>query len=232
MTTNLLVKGLCKITTQITAEPVALANNYSSYAKMHEISVDSFKQNLQGSWELIELSEEQENIQTFYKNILVLIKKLWHENKDCNILYSDADTLCVKPLSIFGTFQDFRVFTDNDPPKGGDYFNGGVKYYPSSLSKEFWDEIDLIIDNWDYTFWDYEQKAHTDLMLAQPEFDSTISQEWVVKQIGFSHRRLLDELNLDNLNNTKQSILHFHSSQNPQFRVECMKTVWDKMKND
>lgn len=227
---NILVKSLCKIVSSSGNEPPALLNNYDSYAKMHKISAESFTKNLQDSWQLVVFQEDQENILVYFKNLLVFIKELWHQNYPCNILYADADTLNWKPLNIFNQFSDFRIFTDNDFPKHGDYFNGGVKYYPSTLTAHFWTQIDTILDNWNFDIWEYEQASQVNLMLDSPDFDATKSQDWVVRQIGFSHKRLVEEVN--NLASIKQAILHFHSSQNPQFRLLCMEKIWDKIKND
>jgi len=227
---NILVKSLCKIVSSSGNEPPALLNNYDSYVKMHELSIESFTKNLHGSWELVEFKIDQENILVYFKNLLIFIKELWHQNYPCNILYADADTLNWKPLNIFGAFTDFRIFTDNDFPKPGDYFNGGVKYYPSTLTANFWEQIDIILNNWNFDIWDYEQASQVNLMLDQSNFDAIKSQDWVVRQIGFNHKRLVEEVN--SLASIKQVILHFHSSQNPQFRLLCMKEIWDKVKND
>jgi hypothetical protein len=227
---NILVKSLCKLHSSTGKEPPALLNNYEYYVQMHEISVKSFIKNLQGTWELVEFKADQENILVYFKSLLIFIKELWHQNYPCNILYADADTLNWKPLNIFEKFTDFRIFTDNDFPKHGDYFNGGVKYYPSTLTPYFWQQIDAILENWNFDVWEYEQASQVNLMLSLPDFDTTKSQDWVVRQIGFSHKRLIEEVN--SVASIKQAILHFHSSQNPQFRLLCMEQIWDKIKND
>jgi hypothetical protein len=229
VTTNILVKGLCKIKNHVECAPIAVHNNYEYYVEMHKLSIESYKKNLQGDWILKELDIEQDNIQEYFKNLLIFIKNVWHEFYPCNILYADADTLCIKPLSIFGQFDDFRLFSEDDPIIENSYINGGIKYYPAELSKEFWDQIDFIIDNWDNDMWIYEQIAQASLMFRYSKFDSDKKQDWVVRQIGFNHQRLISEIALDNIKSIKQAILHFHSSQYPLYRLEAMQFIWKNL---
>lgn len=230
MIKNILVKGLCTLNSKTQIEPPALFGHYDLYTQMHNISVDSYKNYLQGNWELVVYNKAQENIIVYFKNLLIFIKDLWHHNYPCNIMYTDADTLCIKPLDIFEKFIDFRLFTDKDPISPHDYFNCGIRYYPSSLPKSFWNDTESMLDNWDDSKWDYEQYAYKSLMLAQKNFDLHRPQGWIVTQIGFNHSRLIHEVNIDRLRNLPQSVLHFHSSQYPQFRLEAMQFVWDNFK--
>jgi hypothetical protein len=63
-------------------------------------------------------------------------------------------------------------------------------------------------------------------MLLQKNFNWEKKQAWVVKQIGARHSMMINELNN---NKFDQAILHFHGSQNPRIRLECMQNLWRKL---
>ena len=94
------------------------------------------------------------------------------------------------------------------------------------MDTEFWNNYDAALKNWDFGNFNYDQDAANDIMLKQKNFDWQKKQGWIAKQIGAQHYKMITELN-----NTKfdQAILHFHGSQNPNFRLECMQTLWRKL---
>jgi hypothetical protein len=201
---------------------------------MHQLSIKSFEKNLLGEWTLIELTGTQENIHTCFINTARAIREIWHTNYPCNILYTNADTLCVHALDIFGHFDEFRMFTEDDPLIFDAYAtewykknaNAGVRYYPATLDEEFWTNYDLAIKNWNFDSFNYDQDAANQIMLLQKNFDWGKKQAWVVKQIGARHSMMINELNNYKFD---QAILHFHGSQNPKFRFECMQNLWRKL---
>ena len=231
---NFLVKDLYRIEQVVQDEPANLKNSFDAYENMHHLSIESFKKNLAADWTLIELDGIKENIHQCFISTATSIREIWHKNYPCNILYTNADTLCVHKLDIFGHFDEFRMFTEDDPlvfeenptewhKKNA---NAGVRYYPSSLDTEFWNNYDAALKNWDFGNFNYDQDAANDIMLKQKNFDWQKKQGWIAKQIGAQHYKMITELN-----NTKfdQAILHFHGSQNPNFRLECMQTLWRKL---
>lgn len=224
---NFLVKDLYKIDESISAEPSNLKNSFDEYKIMHELSIQSYRKNLLGDWQLIEITGDKNTIQDCFKNTYRYIKDLWHDNYPCNILYTNADTLCIKKLEIFGQFTEFRLFTDSNPiQQQGQYINAGVKYFPSQLTPQFWEKFETEYSNWADNDWLYEQNMAINLMFSQNNFDYEKLQDWVVKQIGLRHHILIADLNEGNFNH---AILHFHSSQNPLFRLECMQRLWSKL---
>ena len=223
---NFLIKDLYKIKNQLSCEPNNFTNSYSSYELMHNLSIQSYKKNLKGTWTLVELMGEKNDIQDCFKSTYLYIKECWHKNYPCNILYTNADTLCVNEIDIFNQFNEFRLFTDDDPIVKGQYINGGVKYFPSHLSCDFWTIYDREISNWNDEDWLYEQNMGINLMFSQDNFDHAKSQNWVVKQIGLVHKNLINELNCLKFTH---AILHFHSSQNPVSRLHYMEDLWRKL---
>ena len=231
---NFLVKDLYCISYICNGEPVNLKNSFQEYELMHQLSIKSFEKNLLGEWTLIELTGTQENIHTCFINTARAIREIWHTNYPCNILYTNADTLCVHALDIFGHFDEFRMFTEDDPLIFDAYAtewykknaNAGVRYYPATLDEEFWTNYDLAIKNWNFDSFNYDQDAANQIMLLQKNFDWGKKQAWVVKQIGARHSMMINELNNYKFD---QAILHFHGSQNPKFRFECMQNLWRKL---
>jgi hypothetical protein len=231
---NFLVKDLYCILDTCNGEPVDLKNSFHEYELMHQLSIKSFRKNLLGEWTLIELTGDQENIHTCFINTARAIQEIWHTNYPCNILYTNADTLCVHALDIFGHFDEFRMFTEDDPlvfdanatEWQNKNANAGVRYYPSSLDTEFWNNYDAALKNWNFDNFNYDQDAANDIMLKQKNFDWGKKQAWVAKQIGARHAIMINELNN---NKFDQAILHFHGSQHPKFRFECMQNLWRKL---
>ena len=223
---NFLVKDLYKINQSMAIEPIAFKNSFDEYKKMHKLSVQSYQKNLLGDWHFLEITGEKNNIQDCFKNTYSYIKELWHTNRPCNILYTNADTLCIKSLDIFNKFSDFRIFTDENPIRQGQYINAGVKYFPADLSNEFWNKFDNEYSNWIDEDWLYEQNMAINLMFSQTNFDHEKSQDWIVKQIGLRHHVMIETLAERNF---KHSILHFHSSQNPQLRLKFMEQLWSEL---
>jgi hypothetical protein len=139
---NFFVRSLFRIkNNQGGGTPWHLNNSFEYYEQMQELSIKSFQKNLLGTWELIELGGEFETIQLTWIEIIKQIQQLWHDQYPCNILWTDTDTLCIKPLDIFGRFQEFRLFTEQDPLDRSQYNNACIKYYPSTLAPEFWTQM-------------------------------------------------------------------------------------------
>ena len=80
---------------------------WDTYQQMQALSLESFQQNLQGPWELIELTGTQPNLQSAFRFVMQRTQELWREHAPCNILYTDPDTLCMKPMDIFGRFTAY-----------------------------------------------------------------------------------------------------------------------------
>lgn len=231
---NFLVKDLYRIEQAAEGEPLNLKNSFDAYEIMHNISIESFKKNLTADWTLIELTGIKANIHQCFVSTATSIRDIWHKNYPCNILYTNADTLCVHKLDIFGHFDEFRMFTEDDPLVFQEHptewhkknANAGVRYYPSCLDTEFWNAYNAALENWNFNNFNYDQDVANEIMLKQKNFDWQKRQGWVVKQVGARHYKMLTELN----NNTfDQAILHFHGSQNPKFRLECMQNLWRKL---
>jgi hypothetical protein len=146
--------------------------------------------------------------------------KIWKNNYPCNILYADPDTVCVKPLDIFGKFQEFRLFAENSDLLIKESLNCGVRYFPSSLDDCFWNDVYEQMEKWNYSVWSTEQTIYQNLMFNQ-EFDRAKPQDWIV-----NHQWVFGDRTGDL---PQHSILHLHSSQNPAQRLAIIKDLCERL---
>jgi hypothetical protein len=196
-----------------------LVGTKDAYLDMQQLSIKSFKKNLAQPWELIQLNGTQPTIQEAFLYVMLETHRTWNNYYPCNILYTDPDTLCIKPLDIFGKFQEFRLFADS-PILVKEHLNCGVRYFPYNLNDCFWNDMYEQIEKWDYSVWDTEQTIYQNLMFNQ-EFDQTQSQDYVVNNEWVLGDRT-GEL-------PQQSILHLHSSKNPAQRLTIMKDLCERI---
>lgn len=225
MVTNILLKSLFDIKDKQTGrKPESMLSDtaYVAYQRMQALSKESFQTNLQGSWQLIELTGTQPNLQSAFRLTMQRTQELWHEHAPCNILYTDPDTLCVKPIDIFGRFRDFRIFTDRDPLSPRDYHNCGVRYFPSTLTQSFWDEINGAMSRWhDRVHYAFETDIYRHAMYTQANLLDT-PQGWVALQCGFG---VPDPDRIPEL----PAIFHLMASQSPENKLKIMQDLWDKI---
>lgn len=224
---NLLLKSLYKISNNNLAGPGTISldmldKTYDYYREMQDLSIYSFQKNLKGDWQLIELQGEFDNFQDSLKWTMLETRRIWKHMRPSNILYTDPDTLCVFPSEIFGKFLEFRMFNNQSIIDHQQHFNCGVRYFPDVLDNKFWDQIDGMIDTWDMSKYDSEQKIYHSMMWSQDSMPVNISQAWVVKQGPF-----VDLNHMKDTHKKPRSIMHFHSSKNPKKTLDLMKEVWD-----
>jgi len=212
---NILLKSLYPIETfsQDAAEQV-FVDCFDHYQEMQDLSVESFQRNLQGDWDLVQLSEPQPTLQKGFQNTLKQAHDLWHTHWPCNILYTDPDTLCVVPFMPWDQFSEFTMF----PNAGLSYYNGGVKYFPSTLGPEFWALLLTLMQTWDETVYDQEQEICKRLMLSQATQPKPAT--WAVAQGPINRENLQEYFRLN------RCIWHFHSSRDPQTTTDLMQEVW------
>jgi hypothetical protein len=224
--TNILLKSLFKINNheQVNGQPTTdMTRYFSSYRTMQDLSILSFKRNLRGPWHLVELDGEFDQLSDAFKHVMAKTKEIWKEHYPCNILYTDPDTLCIKPVEIFGKFNEFRLFTNAYPLSRTHYHNCGVRYFPKEIDTTFWESIDKKMSQWDHTLYDQEQNIYTKCMWEQPSLHKNIlqPQSHVVTQVTDSNHDAHSNFGPD------AAILHFHASRDPASQLTCMQEYWD-----
>jgi hypothetical protein len=156
-------------------------NTYKVYQAMSEIVIHSAETFIQEDFEYVIFQDEVDSYQEiFHKNFDHVYSEFHTEDGPHNILFLDCDTLVVGPVEVFGKFDRFQLFNYTDPKtlSGDDannkyglqhehYFNAGVRYYPSTMSKEVWDLGWSYARDWDYNIWGTEQIIFNQMMYSQ-----------------------------------------------------------------
>jgi len=228
MPRNILLKSLFEIVNKSPGNlpSPAMLDNISSYRSMQDISIKSFQKNLPGEWVLMELSGQKSTLQEAFRYTMKRTCEIWLEHAPCNILYTDPDTLCVKPLLNLEKFKEFRVFT-NDPLHSGQYHNCGVRWFPNTTPKCVWDYLDNELKIWnDAAMYDREQTIYKKAMWTQPNLDCTIQQN-IVNQIDYYRSWQIRTPEIDFTQ--PHPILHIHASRNPSSRAAWMQEIWGEL---
>lgn len=152
----------------------------SDYSEICSVCYKSFKKNLMDLDEVIILTGIEKNYNKMFKDKFYKIMDI-HRNGDCNILYVDTDTVCIKDTEIFGKFNfctsfcicndlRYRKYTALVPiniyKSLNPWFMCSVQYYPSSMDKKLWDIGESLAKNW-INVWAYECIIYNSMIHAQ-----------------------------------------------------------------
>jgi hypothetical protein len=205
-------------------------NLFDSYLAMHEVSTASFKYFLAGEWELKFITGKVDQINQAFEKTFWAIHDLWH-NEPCNILYTDPDTIAVKPVEIFDQYQNFLMFNHTDPKQFNgpnpynrsypNFFNAGVRYFPSTMSESMWKLGAGMAKTWDYATYDTEQIILNAMLWDQgvtvdEALDPTVAWQLFHPDLNFGQ-----QWNGCSIYDAK--ILHLHSSRGADNRLAFMK---------
>jgi hypothetical protein len=152
---------------------------YREYQQMYEISRASAKQFLAGEWEEIRFSAPVLNARMFQIATWYQLREIWFK-EPCNILSVSADVIFVKPVSMFGEFDQMMLFNYTDPQTHADlkcyedgqghYFNDSVVYFPATMDPAIWELGERRMADW-FTHaqadWDCGQLIHNHMYWSQ-----------------------------------------------------------------
>lgn len=207
-------------------------NLFGNYLEMHRLSVASYKKFLAGDWELKFFTGRVEHINQAFEKTFWAIHDLWHK-EPCNILYTDPDTMAIKAIDPWGSYDNFRMFNYTDPRElitdnvyGKTYkhfFNAGVRYFPASMSEKTWKIGTSIAANWDSTTYDTEQIILNEMLWSQgltvdQVLDPTVAWQAFNTDLNFGNR-------WNNCDIKTAKILHFHSSRGSDSRLQIMQNL-------
>jgi hypothetical protein len=140
---------------------------------MYRRSLASCKKFVIEDFEPILFTEPARDIDVFCEMNWYAIKKLW-TNESCNIFWLGADTLIIKPTSLFSDrFKEFRMFNYTDPKqtsKFDHYLNDDSRYYPATMSEDIWQ---IGQNLWKYRdddpekLWGFDQNRHNTMFWSQ-----------------------------------------------------------------
>jgi hypothetical protein len=205
---------------------------YQKYQAMHQLSLASYQRFLGGTWELKFFEGDVDNINQAFERTFWAIHDLWH-SEPCNILYTDPDTMAVKVLNPWGQYPHFTMFNYTDPrsfdkpnrynKQFDHFFNAGVRYFPSTMSRDIWASGAEMARNWDYETYDTEQIILNTMLWDQPVQRIDVLNPYMAYQAFHPDIRVSDQWNGLRLGDA--GILHFHSSRDAQNRLEIMSAV-------
>jgi hypothetical protein len=215
---------------------------FEKYHEMYAMGLASFKKFVLEPFEAVLWTEPVDNNDQYTEHNWDAIKKLWHQ-EPCNIFWAGADTLMIKPTSLFGEqFKEYRMFNYTDPRSHREFehhFNDDVQYYPHTMSEETWAVGETYWaqrENHPDRPWGFDQLRHNAMFWAQ---DIPDTDRWYPKlayqafsaNIAINGDRAniksLRDFNLLNRWNgvdvQSAHILHFHASRGTDQVIDIMK---------
>ena len=207
------------------------------YMKMHEVSLRSFVKNLEGDWEFIFFDGEVDDIQEVFQTHFFDLYDMW-KDEECNILYCGPDNMVMKPTSIFGEYDDFRMFNYTDPKASTapnrwglahpHFLNADVRYYPSTMSEDTWELGAKMAEEWDGTEWATEQVILNEMLWSQ---EGRTPENTIMPHLAYQGHALYlhdwertkaysNEWNGCNLSDAQ--IVHLHGSRNAEAKYNLM----------
>ena len=233
---NLVVQALCKITPNTTKreEQVPLQNDvYELYQQIQAESYYTHKKNIQGDWEYVLLEKDVNHPFEIFQNTFKRVAELWKEG-DTNILFFGLDTITVKPVDIFGKYEDFMMFNYTDPKSNGIYknnFNCDVRYYPASMDEAL---IDYSLEEQSkLQKWEDEQNIYNYMLWQQPNrtlentVDPTLAYQGHMLFTHTTHRQLEESNKWNNCQFDDAKIIHLHGSRSAKEKLQLIQ-IWKK----
>ena len=199
-----------------------------NYLEMIEVMKDSAVQCVEDLDDIIVHTGTVSDIRTAFEKHYWEIRELWKAGH--NILYVDADVLFTKPLKIFGAFDEFKMFNYTDPRSldqhpyvFDNYFNCGIRYYPSTMSEDTWAIGDEGFTDMDRTHWDSEQRVYNDMLwsngsVLEDHLDPTLGYQLVTGNTE-------NDNNFNGISIGDAKIIHVHGSRHSGNRLNVMKSL-------
>jgi len=198
---------------------------YEDYKKLTEICCGSFIKNLKGLTEVIILEGKKENFHELFKELYYKVKDIYLKNQPCNILFADSDTICLKPVDIFGKFDKFSMFLianefhqsfENEECRKlaqplYPWMMANLRYYPAGLSNSIWDTPDDLAFSW-RNDWAYDCIIYNTMFHSQgiTNFDDYHIPEW--------NRLIIGGITDEQINNS--NIIHCAATRGSSLSLE------------
>ena len=195
-----------------------------NYLEMIEVMKDSAVQCVEDLDDIIVHTGTVSDIRTAFEKHYWEIRELWKAGH--NILY----VLFTKPLKIFGAFDEFKMFNYTDPRSldqhpyvFDNYFNCGIRYYPSTMSEDTWAIGDEGFTDMDRTHWDSEQRVYNDMLwsngsVLEDHLDPTLGYQLVTGNTE-------NDNNFNGISIGDAKIIHVHGSRHSGNRLNVMKSL-------
>lgn len=198
----------------------------SDFSEIYKSCIASYSKNLKDLDEVMTFGGKVATYHDMFKTIFLGLRDMQMKGER-NIVFVDADTLCVKPTEIFDKHQGFNMFL-NTPgdmyhdaypkkvPKGlykdlTPWFLSNVRYYPADMDDALWDTVSGLYNQW-INVWAYECIIWNAMLHAQCqgmtyyEIRKDYHRPWLNHQ--YQIKNFKNEVGLEDAH-----IIHFHSSR-------------------
>lgn len=195
-----------------------------NYDQMELLMVDSAKHVIDVN-DIIIHRGKTTDIREVFKLHFFEIYELWKTG--CNILYVDLDVLFIKHVEFFNKFDKFMMFNYTANKKTTDshygitidhFFNCGVRYYPSTMSRDVWDIGFRMIENWNPNRWNCEQLIYNQMMWSQ----SHNVKDFLRPELAYQYTDTRHEKD-NGINISNAKVIHFHGSRGSKQKLEIMR---------
>jgi len=202
------------------------SHTWGLYREMQSISIQSARRYLQGNWELVDCQEPpQQTLTEAFQTTARITEQIYRDHGGlCRILYTDPDTVFIRPLDPWGRWREFRMF-DDKPLEGEreqDYYSCCVRYFPEQLPDSFWQAMRQHTDVlWDHSRYAYEMEMYRQLMWHHNKYPvdlNTPQQDVWCERSVYSHSDVDPTL-------IPQSIVHLGCSAHVETALEIMRRL-------
>lgn len=213
-------------------------SEFSYYLEMESLCVASFMKNVKDVDGFKILNNQKKIFEKPYEmfyDVFLKTEELWKAGHD--ILFTDIDALCKKPVEFFGKYDEFRCFASaNNTERFSEYFPSyflsGTRYFPQTMSKELWEvgqkHWNEFWSNGDEIYkepcfsrmgsrWDYEQFVYNMMFYSQSQVRENY-QTYTINEYNYFHE-------FDNAEDA--TIIAFNAAAGAEKAVKLMKE-WSK----
>ncbi len=225
MVKNYLVSAVRKITTGWHLE--TNQDLYQAYQRMYEMSLASFRHFCQEPFEAICWTDEVRDNEQYTIENWRAIKELWHR-EPCNIFWAGADTIMLRPTSVFNDrWKEYRMFNYTDPKSYKEfphYFNNDIQYFPHTMKPAIWELGERLwqgIEQHPDRNWGFDQQRNNIMSWTQPIPDQDrCHPEMAYQCLGGPPTPRTDAWN--GISASQAHILHFHGSRGSARIIQTM----------
>lgn len=214
---------------------------YQKYVKCHDLSLDTYKRRLKGTWEYAYISGTFDTIHQALHETFNQIYKVWKEHYPCNILYTDPDTLAVRDFDVWGKYEHFMMFNYSDPKsffkpnpyneKFAHFFNAGVRYFPATMKQEIWDLGLDMVAKWNFNDYNTEQIILNRMMWSQGiKLHDALNPRMAYQAHWLPDCEIWRQDLWNGVSVNESSIIHFHSSRNIDKKLNFMQQIYNGTK--
>lgn len=200
---------------------------YENYQKMYDISLASFRKFVSEPFEAICWQEPVRDNEEYTVKNWQEIRDLWHQ-EPCNIFWAGADTIMLRPTSIFGDrFKEYRLFNYTDPRRCrdfADYYNNDLQYFPYTMPESVWslgDDLWKHLEGHPQRNWGFDQLRNNHMFWSQdiPD-DDRCHPELAYQCLGRPPNMITDQWN--GIRADQAHIWHFHGSRSSGLILSIM----------